>query len=70
MNIVTWCLRVLLPISLRRDIRGLTYDMLLRRTKYLLNKQEVLETLTNSLEKPPYGNIEKHMRGLRIIQTG
>lgn len=36
--------------------------------QYLFKDQEVLET-SNSLEKPPYGNIEEHNHDLEILEN-
>ena len=35
---------------------GTNYDMWLRKIQYLLNEQEVLETLTNVMMQPENGN--------------
>ena len=40
-----------------------------RRIQYLLNEQEVLETLTNVMMQPENGNTTKHHRDLEAYES-
>lgn len=45
-------------------IDGVTFNIWHQKIQYVLNEQEIFETLTNILEKPPSGNIDQHRLGL------
>ena len=45
------------------------YNIWHRRIQYVLNEQEVLETLTHSLSKPDEGSIEQHQRDLATYES-
>ena len=45
------------------------YNIWHRRIQYVLNEQEVLETLTHSLSKPDEGSTEQHQRDLAAYES-
>ena len=48
---------------------GENYNIWHRKIQYLLNEQEVLETLTHSLSKLDEGSIEQHQRDLAAYES-
>ena len=48
---------------------GDNYDIWHHKIQYVLNEQEVLETLTFSLSAPEYGDIEQHTRDLAAFES-
>ena len=45
------------------------YDIWHRKIQYVLNEQEVLETLTHSLSAPEQGDIEQLTRDLAAFES-
>jgi hypothetical protein len=45
-------------------LHGDNYDIWHRKIQYVLNEQEVLETLTHSLSAPEQGDTKQHTRDL------
>ncbi|KAL6290046.1 hypothetical protein ACE6H2_007556 [Prunus campanulata] len=50
-------------------LEGTNYDIWHRKIQYLLNEQELLETLTNSMVEPEVGQTAQHRRDLEAYQT-
>ena len=48
---------------------GDNYDIWHHKIQYVLNEQEVLETLTFSLSAPEQGDIEQHTRDLAAFES-
>uniref|UniRef100_A0A2N9GE70 CCHC-type domain-containing protein n=1 Tax=Fagus sylvatica TaxID=28930 RepID=A0A2N9GE70_FAGSY len=48
---------------------GDNYDIWHRKIQYVLNEQEVLETLTHSLSAPEQGDTEQHTRDLAAFES-
>ena len=48
---------------------GTNYDMWHRKIQYLLNEQEVLETLTNVIMQPKNGNPTQHRCDLEAYES-
>ena len=48
---------------------GENYNIWHRKIQYVLNEQEILETLTHSLSKPNEGNTEQHQRDLAAYES-
>ena len=48
---------------------GDNYDIWHRKIKYVLNEQEVFETLTHSLSAPEQGDTEQHTRDLAAFES-
>ena len=57
MNVVNMATKnVVADLTNREKLDGTNYDMWHRRIQYLLNEQEVHETLTNVMMQPENGN--------------
>ena len=48
---------------------GENYNIWHHKIQYVLNEQEVLETLTHLLSKPDEGRIEQHQRNLAAYES-
>ena len=48
---------------------GENYNIWYRKIQYVLNEQEVLETLTHSLSKPDEESTEQHQRDLAAYES-
>ena len=56
-------------INKGEKLDGENYNIWHRKIQYVLNKQEVIETLTHSLSKPNEGSTEQHQRGLATYES-
>ena len=48
---------------------GDNYDIWHRKIRYILNEQEVLETITQSLTTPQHGDTPQHQRDLNAYES-
>ena len=52
-----------------KKLDGDNYDIWHRKIQYVLNEQEVFETLTHSLSAPEQGDTEQHTRDLAAFES-
>ena len=50
-------------------LNGDNYEMWHRKVQLILEEQEALETLTNTMVEPPVGNTAQHRRDMETYQT-
>ena len=70
MNVVNMATKnVVADLTKGEKLDGTNYDMWHRKIQYLLNEQEVLETLTNVMMQPKNGNTTQHHRDLEAYES-
>ena len=60
---------IIVDLNNWEKLDGENYNIWHYKIQYLLNEQEVLETLTHSLSKPNEGSIEQHQRDLAAYES-
>ena len=60
---------IVADLNKREKLDGDNYDIWHRKIKYVLNEQEVFETLTHSLSAPEQGDTEQHTRDLAAFES-
>ena len=68
-NVVMTSKTVVADLNRREKLDGKKYDIWHCRIQYLLDKLEVLETLTNLMEEPEQGNSAQNRRDLEAFQS-
>ena len=56
-------------LNKEEKLDGENYNIWHRKIQYVLNEQEVLETLAHSLSKPDEGSTEQHQRDLAAYES-
>ena len=51
-------------------LNGDNYDIWHRKIQYILEEQETLEALNNTLAEPKHDNTTQHRRDLRLTKPG
>ena len=70
MNVVNMATKnVVADLTKGEKLAGTNYEMWHRKIPYLLNEQEVLETLTNVMMQPENGNTTQHRRDLEAYES-
>ena len=70
MNVVNMATKnVVADLTKGEKLDGTNYDMWHRKIQYLLNEQEVLETLTNVMMQLENGNTAQHRRDLEAYES-
>jgi hypothetical protein len=68
-NVVMASKTVVANLNREEKLDGKNYDIWHCKIHYLLNELEVLETLTNSMEKPEQENSAQNRRDLEAYQN-
>ena len=68
-NVVMTSKTVVADLNRREKLDGKKYDIWHCKIQYLLDKLEVLETLTNSMKEPKQGNSAQNRRDLEAYQS-
>ena len=70
MNVVNMATKnVVADLTKGEKLDGTNYDMWHRKIQYLLNEQEVLETLTNVMMRPENENTTQYRRDLEAYES-
>ena len=70
MNVVNMATKnVVADLTKGEKLDGTNYDMWHKKIQYLLNEQEVLETLTNVMMRPENENTTQHCRDLEAYES-
>ena len=70
MNVVNMATKnVVANLTKGEKLDGTNYNMWHRKIQYLLNKQKVLETLTNVMMRPENGNTTQHRHDLEAYKS-
>ena len=60
---------IIVDLNKWEKLDGENYNIWHRKIQYVLNEQEVLETLTHLLSKPNEGSTEQHQRDLTAYES-
>ena len=60
---------IIADLNKGEKLDGDNYDIWHRKIQYVLDEQEVLETLTQSLDKPEDGDTEQHQHDLTAYEN-